>query len=119
MNEKRLTVKNIRKRLKEQDVFISRAAIFKLLRKYRHNGVVKDLTRARPPKKLLADQVLFIDDTLADNDELTARNLCDLLQDRWPEINMSLSTIKRTQKDLSWVSTRPRYCQMIREERAK
>ena len=91
-------------------------AIFKLLRKYRHHSIVKDLARACPPKMLSADRGLFIDDALADNDELTARNLHNVLQDRWPEISVSLSTIKRTWKDLGWVATRPRYCQMIREE---
>lgn len=88
LKEKGLMVKDIRKRLKEQDVFISRADIFKLLRKYRHHGIIEDFARARPPKKLSADQVLFINDALAYNDELTARNLCNLLQDRWPEINI-------------------------------
>ena len=62
LKEKGLTVKDIRKRVEEQNEFISRAAIFKLMRKYRHHGTVEDLARARTPKKLSADQVLFIDD---------------------------------------------------------
>lgn len=58
LKEKGLLIKDIKKRVKEQDVFISRAAIFKLLREYRHHGIVEDLARARPPKKLSADQLL-------------------------------------------------------------
>lgn len=115
LKERGFTVKEIIKRLEEQHVFISRSAIFKLLKKYRRYGTVGDLRRSRLPKKLSEDQLVFIDDSLAENDELTARKLRYLLQERWPETVVSISTIKRARKGLGWVATRPKYCQLIRE----
>ena len=115
LHQKGFKVKAIRKRLEEQEVFVSRAAIFKLLRKYRVHGTIGDLPRPRRARILTDEQLVFIDEALADNDELTARRLRGLIQDKWPETRMSISTIKRARKNLGWVATRPRYCQLIRE----
>ena len=114
LHQKGFKVKAIRKRLEEQ-VFVSRAAIFKLLRKYRVHGIVGDLPRPQRARILTDKQLIFIDEALADNDELTARQLRGLIQDKWPETSVSISTIKHARKNLGWVATRPRYCQLIRE----
>ena len=38
-----------------------------------------------------------------------------MLEERWPDLQVSLSTIKRARKyDLGWIRTRPKYCQLIR-----
>ena len=80
-----LTVKEIMKRLEEQQMYISRSAIFRFLRKYRNQATIGDLPILRQPKKLPEDQLVFIDKSLVGNDELTARQLHHLLQERWPE----------------------------------
>ena len=66
------------------------------------------------PKELDNEKLQFIDEALAANDELTARQLLLMLQDHWPCFNASLSTIKRARMDdLGWVKSRPKYCQLI------
>ena len=67
--------------------------------------------------RLLSDeQYRFIDDALAENDELTARRLRGMLQMKWPVLKpVSLTTIKRARKYLGWIKSKPKYCQMIRE----
>ena len=79
------------------------------------NTTIMDLLRARPPSKLSHEQLVFIDDTMAANDELTARQLCQLLDYHWPGMTLSLSTVKRARRCLGWIATRPKYCQLIRE----
>ena len=38
-----------------------------------------------------------------------------MLEERWPDLQVSISTIKRARKyDLGWIRTRPKYCQLIR-----
>ena len=50
-----------------------------------------------------------------EKDNLTARHLRNLLEDRWPDLKVSLSTIKRARRQLGWVATSPKYCQLVRE----
>ena len=82
------------KRLEEQQLYISRSAIFRLLWKYKNHATVGNLPRLRRPKKLSEDQLVLIDESLAENNELTTRQLCLLLQEWWPETVVLLPTIK-------------------------
>ena len=52
---------------------------------------------------------------MTENDELTARKTRQLLEERWPDTNVSINTIKRARKHLGWVATRPKYSQLVRE----
>ena len=52
---------------------------------------------------------------MAVDDELTARQLHHLLEERYPEVQISLSTVVRTRKELGWVCKRTKYCAMISE----
>ena len=52
---------------------------------------------------------------LEKNDEVTSRELQSTLKSRYPLLNVSLQTIRRACKNIGWVSTRPHYCQLIRE----
>ena len=115
LKESGYSVKDVLKRLEEEDIPVGRTAVFNLLGKYKKYGSVADLKKARPPKKLSKEQYIFIDNAMIENDELTSRQLRDLVEERWPEIKASLSTYKRARKDLGWVATRPKYCQLIRE----
>ena len=74
------------------------------------------MPRSRPSRKLGEEHLVFIDEQMAQNDELTARHLRDILEDRWPDLHrVSLSTIKRARRQLGWVATRPKYCQLVRQ----
>lgn len=66
--------------------------------------------------RLEQEHYRFIDEAMASNDKLTARKLREKLEDRWPGIAVSLSTVKRARRYLGWVATRPKYCQLIRDQ---
>ena len=73
-----------------------------------------DIRRPVPVKKLNNLQIKFIDNCMAENDKLTSRQVRGLLVREWPDIDVSISTIKRIRKQLGWIPTRPKYCQLIR-----
>ena len=70
--------------------------------------------RRTRPRKLTQEMMEVLNEALSENDELTAREACDLLIEGWPGIQVSLSTIKRIRrKDLEWVCMKPHYCQLL------
>ena len=88
----------------------------RLVKKFAITKSVCDLPRSRHNSRLNTVQTIFIDTTLTENDELTTYKLKLMLAQKWPELqNVSLSTIKKCRQKLGWVSTKPRYCQLIRE----
>lgn len=109
------SVSDITKRLNEENISISRQAIFNLIRKYRETGSLLDLPRRARDKKLTDPMLQVLNEALTENDELTARQARSLLTEKWPELHVSIPTIKRVRKQIGWVCTRPHYCQMIRE----
>ena len=88
------------------DLHVSRVAIYKLLRKHENTRALE-----------LGDKhYQAIDDTLAENDELKSRDLIGILEECWPDIELSISTVKCAWRALGWLATRPKYCQIIRED---
>ena len=116
LRQKGYSVSQIRDRLLEEETPVSLVSIYKLLKKFERTWNVRDCKRkASTPKLLHPEHLRFIDDALAEDDELTARRLKDLLEERWPELRVSIPTIKRARKyDLGWIRTRPQYCQLVR-----
>ena len=108
-------LQEIRSRFEEEDIFISYKCLWELIKKYHGTQRIADMPRAARTKKLQQEHYVFIDNTMAENDELTARKLMEMLLTEFPNLDMSLSTVKRAKLDLGWVSTKPRYCQLIRE----
>ena len=49
------------------------------------------------------------------NDKLTVRQSLGIIETRWPGLEVSISTVKRAQKNLGWIATRPKYYQLVRE----
>ena len=115
LRESGLSLGKIRKRLSEEQIVVSRVALHKLWRKYKETATIVDMPRRRPTPKLSREQLRFIDDSMASNDELTSRKLREMLEDRWPDVKVSLSTVKRARRHLGWIATTPKYCQLIRE----
>ena len=112
------SVQSIQERLNEEDVVISRVSIYELLKKYKVTGTVADLPRAHL-KILEEDHLRFIDQCMKENDELTARQLRDKLIIEWPELSLSVWTVRRARHKLGWRATRPKYCQLVREANKK
>ena len=69
-------------------------------------GSVVDRPRARAPKKLTDAHYVFIDSALEKDDELTTRKLHHLLVEKFPNLDVSNSTIKQARRELSWVSSK-------------
>ena len=109
-------VKNIYDQLQQEGVTpVTLRAIYYLLSKYRRHQAVVDLPRRRRPRKITDEMKTFIEEMLYQDDEITAVKLKDMLASRWPEIPVSSSTIKRVRRQMGWVCTRPKYCQLLRE----
>ena len=52
---------------------------------------------------------------MAENMDLTGRQLFALFEEKFTTVDVSLSTIKRARLELGWVSKRAKYCQLIAE----
>ena len=105
------SVIEIRRRLNEENITISRQALHKLIRSYR----MGTLSQVRPRQgKITEEMKTVIEETLRNNDEVTSTGLKSLLVARWPELQVSIATIKRVRRKMGWVCTRPHYCQLLR-----
>ena len=102
-----MSVTEIQKRLKEEEIEVSWVALYKLLSKVKKSGSISNTSKQPREKKIGEEQLLAIDEALAANDELTARQLRDMLEERWKGIEVSISTVKRARKHLGWITTRP------------
>jgi len=109
-----IKVPEIVERLKAENITTTDKTIYLLLRKFNSTGSIHDLPRGTR-KKLKVEHYCFIDELLSQDDEITCTQLHDQLHDKFPDVNVSLSTVKRAKKDLGWVSSTPHYCQLIRE----
>ena len=114
LHSKGLSVLEIRKRLQDENISISRQSVHNLIAKFRDHQIVADLPRRRKQPKITTPMKSLIEDALTRNDEITSRGLRDLLLAQWPDLQVSFPTIKRVRKEMGWVCTRPHYCQLLR-----
>lgn len=109
------SVSTIKKRLEEDNIFISARALYNLVAKYRDTNSVVDRPRRKMPRKITPEMMTAIDAQLHCNDEMTSSQLYNYLKENWPDIEVSLPTIRRVRNEIGWVCTKPHYCQMLRE----
>ena len=86
----------IQEHLAKEGITVSKKSLCLLLKRFRTTGLVAD-TRVdkrstRPRKKLTDEHYRFIDERMAEDDELTAAKVLSLLQEKFPTLNVSLST---------------------------
>ncbi len=105
----------IQKRLQEEGIRVSKTSLCKLIKKYRLKGTVKDLRWWKPPTIFKEEHYRFIDEQMAENTELTSRQLQRKIEE-FPNVQASLSTVMRARRYLGWVCKKTRYCALIREE---
>lgn len=112
-----MKVREIRARLEEEGKRVSRISIWKLVKKFTKTGSISDIKR-RPRSSILnSEHYKFIDECMMQNDEVTARLLCYKLQEAFPDVaGLSVQTVRRARLHLGWVSTTPKYCQLIRQQ---
>ena len=104
----------IKERLAQEDIIVTTRSLQRLDKKFHDEGTFKDLPRNKRSKKLSQPMIKFINDKLEEDDELTSTKLRALLMQNWPDLNVSLTTVKRYRRKHGWVCTRPHYCQLIR-----
>ena len=76
---------------------------------------MEDKLRVRAPMKLTDAHYSFIDEALQKDDELTTSKLHDLLLKSIPDVEVSTATLKRARRELGWITSTPKYCQLIRD----
>ena len=108
-------VKDIIDRLAEEGVKVSRTAIYNLLTKFKKTESIGDMKRRPHLRQLDEEQYRFIDELMAENTDLTSRQLHSALKEAYPTVEASLSTVQRARRHLGWTAKRTRYCQLISE----
>ena len=106
---------DIQKRLCEEGVSIALSSLYRLIKKYNAYGSVENRHGLFRSKILSNEQVAYIHECMKHNDEYTGRHLLELLLQRWPNLSISVETIKRERRALGWVASKPKYCQLIRD----
>ena len=61
-------------------------------------------------EKITQEMAIVMNSELEINDEATAMQLRNILIEKYPGLEVSLSTVKRQHQQLGWVCTRPHYC---------
>ena len=115
MWQRNVTQRAIRSILAEEGIHVSLVSTCRLIRKFRETKSVLDHRTNKSPKILTEEQHRFIDNAMANNNELTGTQLRDKLKEQYPSLEVSISTVKRTRRNLGWVSKRTRYCALISE----
>lgn len=87
-------VMKICRRFREEGTIISHQALYNLLRKHQNKGTVVDLSRRKREKKITEEMKALIEEELRKNDELTSSGIKRLLTERWPNLQVSIPTIK-------------------------
>ena len=116
LKEEGYTYKRIRERLLEEGTSVPVKSLYLLVAKYKRTKSVLDMPRAAILKILRDEHYREIDKALSENDEMTSRQLRTMLIRKWPNLSMSISTVERARRELGWVVTTPKYCQLIREQ---
>ena len=111
----KFTVKDIVNRLAEEGVKVSRTAIYNLVSKFQKTNSIADIKRRPRLRRLSEEHYRFVDEVMAQNTDLTSRQLHTAFKAVYPSTEASLSTIKRARRDLGWTAKRTRYCQLISE----
>ena len=109
------TLGTIWKRLQQERIKVTLRSLQRLLKKFKKHHIITDLPRQHKSRKITANMSKMIDSMLQDNDELTARQIREKLEKKFPSLRVSLATVKRSRRENGWVCTRPHYCQLIRE----
>ena len=115
MSESGYTLAKIQVHLAKENLTVSKMSLCLLIKKYRVTGSVADHRTVKLPKKLSNAHYRFIDDCMAEDDELTATKLHAMLKEKFPTLNVSVSTVKRSRMELGWAAKKTRYSALIPE----
>ena len=68
-------------------------------------GSVADKQKTNRLRKLQDEHFRFVDDAMAENNKLTSSQLFNLFKEKYPEVSISISTIKRARRELAGVGS--------------
>ena len=88
LHQSRFSVEDIHARLREEKKYITKRSLQRLIKKYQQYRVVQDLPRRARPKKLTPEMVMFMNNELERNDEITAKRMRDELIEKWPTLQV-------------------------------
>ena len=94
LHSREYTVTDIRHRLRKENCVISCQSLHNLLRKFHEKRIFADLPRSRRPCIITEEMRAIIEEGLNNNDELSSTGIQSLLSSRWPDVRVSLATIK-------------------------
>ena len=83
------SVSTVFRRLEQENVQISKRAIYKLVEKFCHKGVVRDLPKRKKAKILGKEMEAFIEEKLKRNDKLMSTAINASLVRKWPNLRVS------------------------------
>ena len=111
-----LTFVNIQGKLRDEDnVNASRQAISNCWRSFQQTGEIA-AHHGGGHQAILQDVHLdFINNKLKENNELTARELQQMLREQF-NLNASIPTVLRGRKKMGWIYGMTRYCQLITDK---
>ncbi len=100
-----------------EGIITTRQTIRSTITKWQKTGCTMDSPRSGRPKKVPEDHIRCVDNAMAENDELTASDLKDILTKKFgaQTVQYGARTIARIRNELGWTSTTARYCQAIRD----
>ena len=117
LHSNNFSIPAIHKRFKDENISVSMRALYNLVQKHGEAGIIVDLPRRKKQRKITEEMMEYIEEEMRKDDELTSTGIKALLLGRWPNLQVSIPTIKRVRKEMGWVCTRPHYCQLLREVR--
>ena len=72
-----------------------------MLRKYHEKRILIDMPRRSRQRKITPEMRTVIEEMYNENDKLTSTRIESLLTEWWPDLQVSIPTIKRMQKEMS------------------
>ena len=105
----------IQERLLQVGVSVLKVSLFALIKKFQTFKLVVDLPKKHRSSKLIECHYHYIDEQMTADNELTLRQLFFLFRATYPDVQVSISTIKLARQHLGWISKKTRYCALIRE----
>ena len=114
--EANVTVTNICRTLQSEGRKITRPSVYYIIKKWKENKTIADKPRPiREAKDVTTEMLDFIDNTMKNDDGVSAPKLTIEFNRKFDGVNFSVSKVKRLRKKLGWLASKTKYCQLIRE----
>ena len=72
-----------------ESIIISKKSLCVLIRKYKRMGSVADEQKMKWPRKLQDEYFRFVNNVVAENDQLTSSKLYNMFKEKYTELNVS------------------------------